>query len=148
MLLALVVSTTVATAGMANPVSAAGSVKGDDKGPQVLVLDDLKSELTLEEIQKKAAEALRQPLPEPSQVTAVAADKDQLTADQIEALLAGKEAPGAKRLGQLDKPSPTNTLNDLGRASGGLIVVIWRCYIIIWQGWVFYYCIPRVIVWT
>lgn len=144
--LALVLSTAVASTGVAGPANGGKPDRDGGKEPRVLVLDDVKSDVTIGEIQKTAQEAVGERLPEVSQVTAVSAEKDQLTSDQLVAVIGGREAPGAKRLGELAKPTSANTLHDLGRAAGGIIVVGWRCYIVVVGGHWYLVCIPVVII--
>lgn len=137
--LTLVVGTAVATAGAASPGLAAGSNKtADDKGSQVLVLDNLKLDTTMAEMQKSAEKIVGQPLAPVSQVTVVKADKNELTSEQIKALLAGKEPPGVTLLGEAENPKPTTTLADVAnvsdpiRVEGGFVILYAKCTVFIY----------------
>jgi hypothetical protein len=143
---ALVVSASLAAIAAAGPVQAGGLDRDGGKETRVVVLDDVRSEVTVGELQKVAQDAAGEKLPGVSEVTAVAAEKDQLTPEQLVTLLDGKEAPGVKRLGSLEKPTEASTLNELARAAGGIIVIGWRCYIVIRGGYWYLVCIPVVII--
>ncbi|WP_433034508.1 hypothetical protein [Plantactinospora sp. CA-290183] len=153
MFLALVV-TTVATVGLANPAMSASSVQaGEDARPNLVVINGVQSETSMQELQQQAEEAFGKRLPAASGVTAVQPEKNRITSDQIDALAAGEDVTGIKRVGELRNPGPTTTLEDLARTSG-MRVARWVCTPVVVNGQLWWYCVPAdvviivVVIWT
>ncbi len=117
----LIVSVTAFVGATAGP-----SIAEDRSGP--VVFTKLAPEVTLAELHAKAEEIRGERLPAQASQMTVVQSKQQLTADQIAKIVAGKDADGAGRLGEVVDPSPGTNLQEIGRQIGWDDVVWWECY--------------------
>ncbi|GIH07749.1 hypothetical protein Rhe02_58160 [Rhizocola hellebori] len=141
-LLALAVSMTALVGAVASPAAA------EDPRSGPVVLTRLAPDVTMEQLHAQAEAIRGERLPaQASQLTIVDA-RQALSPDQLATMVAGRQADGARRLGDLRDPSPGVTLQDAARQIGVGDVVWWECYpvYVIIGGWIYVYWICRPLV--
>jgi hypothetical protein len=119
--------------GTAGPlaVNTSGLVEG-----AVLNVDTREGKLAVREIQSVVEKAFDEPLATPDKAIVVADRGTDLSAGEIEALLAGKDVDGVKLLATV-QPKPEHSINDLNDSADSADASARKVIIRLGGGWVF-----------